>query len=84
MSGAKNRSLHHRKRVIFLAIAEAQRKAVQKYKSKTYDRLEISVVKGKKATLQDHAAGRGESLNGFVNRAIDEAVKRDGKGGANA
>lgn len=67
-----------------MAIAEAQRKAVRKYKEKAYDRLEITVTKGKKADLQDHASGRGESLNGFVNRAIDEAIERDGGGGAGA
>ena len=43
-----------------------------------YDRIELKVPKGKKADLQSHAAKKGESLNGFVNRAIDEAVERDG------
>ena len=42
-----------------------------------YDRMEITVIKGKKSNLQAHAANKGESLNGFVNRAIDEALKRD-------
>jgi predicted HicB family RNase H-like nuclease len=63
--------------MVSMAIKEAQRKAVRKYKEKAYDRLEISVVKGKKTSLQAHAVERGESLNGFVNRAIDEAVARD-------
>ena len=48
-----------------------------RYNAKAYDRFLLSVPKGKKASLQDHAAGRGESLNGFVNRAVDEAVERD-------
>ena len=65
-----------------MAIREAQKKALRKYKLKAYDRLEISVEKGKKADLQAHAAENGESLNGFVNRAIDEAVDRD-KGARN-
>ena len=60
-----------------MAIREAQKKAVRKYKEKAYDRLEISVSKGKKSDLQAHATTRGESLNGFVNRAIDETVERD-------
>ncbi|MCL2254809.1 MAG: antitoxin [Lachnospiraceae bacterium] len=47
------------------------------YARKAYDDLRIQVKKGRKADLQDHAANRGESLNGFVNRAIDEAVERD-------
>ena len=56
---------------------EAQKRATLKYDAKTYDRVELKVSKGKKTTLQTHAAERGESLNGFVNRAIDEAVERD-------
>ena len=59
-------------------ISEAQRKAVRKYKEKSYDRLEISVTKGQKEKLQEHARGRGESLNGFVNRAIAETMEREG------
>jgi len=50
---------------------------VRKYKEKAYDRLEISVPKGRKAELQEHAQQRGESLNGFVNRAIDNQVAQD-------
>ena len=60
-----------------MAIKEAQKKAVRKYKEKAYDRLEISVPKGRKADLQAHAADRGESLNGFVNRAVDNQVAQD-------
>ena len=48
-----------------------------KYNSKTYDRLNITVPKGKKENLQTYATSQGESLNGFVNRAIDETIARD-------
>ena len=68
----------------YMAISESQRKAVRKYNEKVYDRLEIKVAKGCKADIQAHAAGRGESLNGFVNRAIDEAVERDNMKGDEA
>jgi predicted HicB family RNase H-like nuclease len=43
--------------------------------------MEIVIPKGRKAELQAHAASRDESLNGFVNRAIDNQVERD-RGGA--
>jgi predicted HicB family RNase H-like nuclease len=72
------------KAVIGMAISEAQKRAVRKYKESNYDRLEISVPKGKKADLQAHAQERGESLNGFVNRAIDETVERERGDEANA
>ena len=55
----------------------AQNAATMKYKAKAYDRIELSVPKGEKAILKAHAAVRGESLNGFVNRAINETVERD-------
>ena len=60
-----------------MPISEAQRKAVRKYNAKAYDRLEISVPKGRKAEYQAYAESRGESLNGLVNRAIDNQVKQD-------
>ena len=64
-----------------MSISESQKKAVRKYNDKAYDRLEIKVTKGRKSELQAHSQARGESLNGFVNRAIDETVERDGAGG---
>ena len=62
---------------ILSPISEAKKKANAKYNAKAYDRLEITVKKGRKAELKAYAAGRGESLNGFVNRAIMEAIERD-------
>ena len=44
------------------------------------DRINLTVTKGKKETIQLHASKSGESVNGFINRAIDEAMKRDGNG----
>ena len=48
-----------------------------RYNAKVYEQIQLRVKKGKKADLQAHAANTGESLNGFVNRAIDEAMVRD-------
>jgi predicted HicB family RNase H-like nuclease len=66
--------------VMLMPKTEAQRRATQKYDAKAYDRVELKVAKGKKAALQAHAERKGESLNGFVNRAIDEALERDNEG----
>jgi len=62
---------------ILSPISEARKKANAKYNAKTYDRLEITVKKGRKAELKAYADKRGESLNGFVNRAIVETMERD-------
>ena len=56
--------------------SESMRRAIAKYKE-TKDELRITVEKGRKAELKAHAAECGESLNGFVNRAILEAEERD-------
>ena len=58
---------------------KAGQKAVNKYMKNNYDRFNLVLPKGKKSELQAHAANKGESLNGFVNRAIDEAMERDSK-----
>lgn len=42
-----------------------------------YDRVELRLPKGLEQLLQDHAESRGETLNGFVNRAIQETLSRD-------
>ena len=56
---------------------KAQQKAVQKYKKNNYDRFELLTPKGNKNKIKAHAAETGESLNGFVNRAISETMERD-------
>lgn len=58
--------------------SKAQQKAVNKYMAANYDRINLTVPKGKKDIVRDHAAARGESVNGFINRAISETMERDG------
>lgn len=61
-----------------MSISKAQQEAVHRYVKKNYDRIELVVKpKGKKNELKAHAAERGESLNAFINRAIDETLERD-------
>ena len=54
-----------------------QTRAKNKYNAKSYDRIELKVKKGNKDIIKAHAENNGESLNGFVNRAIDETMERD-------
>ena len=62
-----------------MADGKASTRAKNKYNAANYDSLRIVVPKGKKDVLKAHAKSKGESLNSFVNRAIDEAVERDNK-----
>lgn len=41
------------------------------------ERISLVVKKGRKATIQAHADTCGESLSGFINRAISETMERD-------
>lgn len=51
--------------------------SINKYIAKAYDRVNLTMPKGKKETVQAHAEARQESVNGFINRAIDEQMRRD-------
>lgn len=57
--------------------SKAQQKAVSKYMKENYDVYQIRMPKGKKDSIKAHVEARGESVNGFINRAIDETMDRD-------
>ena len=57
-----------------MAVSKAQQRAVHKYVKDNYDRIELTVPKGRKAELKALADSRGQSVNAFVNEAIDAAV----------
>jgi len=61
-----------------MSVPEYQKKASKKYLA-NQDELKVRLPKGKKDSIKAHAAKRGESVNGFVSRAIDEAMERDKK-----
>ena len=58
-------------------ISKAQQKAVHKYVKNNYDRMDVTVPKGRKAEIKEHAANHSESVNAFINRAINETMERD-------
>lgn len=60
-----------------MAVSKAQQKAVSKYMKENYDEVKIRMPKGKKAKIKAYADSKGESINGFVNRAIDETMNND-------
>ena len=48
--------------------------AKNRYNLKTYDDIRLRVPKGQKEAIQAFAEQNGESLNGFINRLIAEAM----------
>ena len=59
-----------------MSISEARRRANDKWREK-FELIQFRVPKGKKQVLQEHTAQCGESLNGFLNRVVDQALSAD-------
>ena len=63
-----------------------QKGAHKKYISRFVE-VKIRMEPEHREVIKAHAEARGESVNGFINRAIDEAMERDsastGKGNNN-
>lgn len=57
--------------------SEAMRKAIDKYNREKVDELKIRVPKGKKQAIEDVAKSQGESINGYVKKAIRGQIKAD-------
>ena len=60
-----------------MPVSKANQRAVAKYVKNNYDRMDVTVPKGRKDVIKSHAAEHGESVNAFINRAINETMERD-------
>lgn len=55
----------------------AQKKAQQKYMEK-FAVARVRMDRERYELVQAHASARGESVNAFINRAIEETMEREG------
>jgi predicted DNA binding CopG/RHH family protein len=62
-----------------MAVSKAQQKAVNKYVKENYDRINVTMPKGKKDEIQAHATRHGLSVTAYINTAIDEKMAKDNK-----
>lgn len=60
-----------------MPVSKSQQKAVHKYVKANYDRMELTVPKGRKDIIKAHAEAQGQSTNAYINAAIDEKMERD-------
>lgn len=60
-----------------MAISEARHRANEKWNAKAYDEIKVRVPKGDKEKIQAYAQSRGETVNGFINRLIADAMGVD-------
>ena len=56
---------------------EARKRGNRKWDAANLDRISIAVPKGHKEAIKAHAEAHSESVNGFINRAIEETMQRD-------
>jgi hypothetical protein len=59
--------------------SDSQIKAVQKYDTKTYDRITVRVPKGYREQLKELV--KPDSVNGFITKAIEKALNGSGNSG---
>ena len=60
-----------------MPVSDSQRRAIDKWDREKVDSLHLRVKKGMREALQAHAEKQGESVNAFINRAIQETMERD-------
>lgn len=65
-----------------MATSKARQRATAKYEAKAYDKTLIRLPKGRLDEIRAHIEPAGESLNGFIGRAILETMERDSGGTA--
>ncbi len=57
-----------------MAYSEAQKKAVKKYNEKSYDEIKLRVKKGNKDIIKEHAESNNETINGMINRLLENEI----------
>ena len=57
---------------------DAEKRAQKNY-IKKFARVEIRMTPEKQKLVLEHAVKEGESVNCFINRAIDETIEHDNK-----
>jgi len=64
-----------------MAVSKAQQKAVTKYVKSKYDRFGLTMPKGNLDTIKAHAEAQGQSVNAYINAAIDSRIAQEAAGG---
>jgi uncharacterized protein (DUF1778 family) len=61
-------------------MSKTSAKVKNRYNDKAYDRINLTVPKGQKDIIKAHAESQGESVNGFIQRAINTTMENDKEG----
>lgn len=58
-------------------MAKPQTTASNKYNAKAYDRIALQVKKGRRDIIREYAESKGMSLNGYINKLIEDDMKQE-------
>lgn len=58
-------------------VSKAQQKAVNKYVKNNYDRINVTFPKGQKEKIAEAAKAAGESVNGYIKKAVDDRLEHE-------
>lgn len=61
-------------------VSKAQQRAVNKYVKNNYDRINVTFPKGQREIITQLATAAGESVNGYIKKAIEERIQRENPG----
>ncbi len=56
---------------------ENKKNYIANYKKKTYKRISLEVTHEKYAEIKKYTESTGESVNGFIKKAIDDRLSND-------
>lgn len=60
-------------------VSKAQQRAVQKYVKNNYDRVVLTLPKGKRDEIKQYAEMYDKSMNAYIVQAIEEKIERGTK-----
>lgn len=58
--------------------SKAHQKATEKYNKKAYERIMLRVKTGKKQIIEKYCKLTNNSINNYINTAIDHQLEKDG------
>ena len=74
--GAELQKMAENTKKNYYGYTEAKKKANEKYNAKFHE-VKVRMLPERHEMVKKHAEEQGESTSAFINRAIDEQIKRD-------
>lgn len=63
-----------------MPLSEKRKESMYRYAKENLKRIPLDVPKAEYEAIKAHSEARGESVNGFIKRAVKETMERDNAG----